>query len=99
MLSNKEQKNLKDFEERFGKTDLGLDSDFVDSAADLFESSDEESSDSDDSSSGNEGEGDEDEDHSEEEREGFENVNTRSPGGIKRIKNESNSSESGSSSL
>ena len=50
LLHNKERKTLKDFEEKFGKTDLGLGDDFVDEAEELLKS-DEESSDDNSSSS------------------------------------------------
>ena len=42
MLTNKEGKGLKDFEAEFGNTYLGLGvEDFVDEAADLFQSSED----------------------------------------------------------
>eukprot|EP00347_Sterkiella_histriomuscorum_P011109 403373722 len=46
LLNNKERINLKDFEEQFGKTDLGIGDDFVDEAEDLLKSDDESSDDS-----------------------------------------------------
>ncbi|CDW72041.1 myb domain-containing protein [Stylonychia lemnae] len=52
LLNNKERKSLKDFEALFGKADLGLgdQDDFVDEAADLFNSDEESSDDNEDDS-------------------------------------------------